>query len=249
MRSRNLVLCVIPFLFLFHSCTSKVIDIHVQNLNVDEILEGILESQNEIHTIKGIARVVIQNDTESISLNQVTLVKYPDHLRVELRALFGASAGVLLSNSENVVLLFRGKRYEYLDPYQFSLSVLYPEIPYYLQIENLIDLLVGRVPFGLWTDGFEFNIDQDSRYLAFSYFNHLNTVTTLYVDSRNLRITNVKIGLKDGEEITINYNDFEKIDGVEFPRKIKLISSTSTLTITYTDTVKINTEIEDAVFY
>lgn len=252
LRHRYMRLSTVFFITLITliiaACAQKQVSVDYENINIQNILELARANHDEIRTLRGVARVKAKSSFDDVAINQVTLLELPLRFRLEALAVFGQSIAVLTSDGEKVIFRTSSDEITFQDVRNFNLSYFYPGIPEELKTEQLIDLLLGKVPFGLWEDEYDVSFDKDREKIVVEYANSDNKVTVLNIDPVSGNIESAKINLEDNNILYINYTNFQKSDNLVFPRNIKFNYISYELTVKYND-LTLNGKIEDSLFF
>lgn len=240
-----LLLVCLPLL----SCATKNVDINVEKIEIRNILDSINSAHNDITTLKGFARVKALNRFDSVNFNQATVLKSPDMFRLEAFAIFGQTVAVVISDGEKVYFRTRKEKLTFEEAQSFNLSYLYPEVPSDLTTPELINIMLGKVPFGLWNEDLNLDIDGSEKKLLVAFKNMNGTKTVLKIDPLYKRVENAVVELSSGDTLSIDYGEYFEIEGYFFPKKIKLLYSSNELSIRYDDNVSLNSDIESSLFF
>jgi len=194
------------------------------------------------------ASVRIESIDENSSFKQATIVEKPDFFRLEILALFGKTVGVLVSNGEKVYLRTSRDEMVFENASRFNLSYFYPGIPPEITTDVLTDILLGKVPFGLWQEGYSLDIDNESRLFRIRYINSIGTLTILFVNPANKRVQKALVTLDRGKTVEINYDNFVKGRDEYFPMEVEISAEGYLLKLSYLNSLKINPEIDRKLF-
>ena len=239
---------ILILIYTAGSCAPKVTPIDYENLDVERILDNIQSRSNKLNSLQGIARVRAKNNFDNLSIRQVTILETPYMFRLEALAAFGQSLAVVTSNGEQVVFRTRGEEVVFEDVRKFNLTYFYPGVPSEIKTKELIDLLLGKIPFGLWESNYDLSVDKEENLLVVKYINSNNTQTVLYLDPVNEYVRAADIGIEDENILRINYSDYSKIDNVQFPKNISLSYQSNELKIRYEKDLILNKQVESGLF-
>lgn len=235
-------------LVLMTGCAPKQIPVNYDELNIEQILINVKTNQQGLESLRGIARVKARSSFDDLVINQVTLLQLPLKFRLEALAAFGQSLAVLTSDGSQVVFRTSNDQVVFPDVENFNLSNFYPGIPGELKSAQLIELLLGKIPFGLWPKKYKTELDKRQGKIIISYMNANNTETVLTVDPLTENIDRAEIVL-DGENVlTIDYSNITMIDSLKFPKAINLSYLTYELSIKYGE-INLNNKIEEGLFF
>lgn len=194
------------------------------------------------------ASVRIESINENSSFKQVTIVEKPDLFRLEILALFGKTVGVLISDGDKVFLRTSRDEMVFKNASGFNLSYFYPGIPPEISTDVLTDILLGKVPFGIWNKGYSLGIDNDSRMFTIKYLNSIDTQTILFVDPVKKRVDRAVVNLDNDRTVQITYGDFITEGEASFPREVEISSEGYLLKMSYVNSIKINPRIDRKLF-
>jgi outer membrane lipoprotein-sorting protein len=236
------------FLFFYTGCVPKQVPINYDEIKVDEILQLVKTNQESLRSLRGVARVKAKSRYDDLVVNQVTLLQLPLKFRLEALAAFGQSIAVLTSDGEKVILRTSNDQVVFPDVRNFNLSNFYPGIPSELKTEQLIDLLIGKIPFGLWLENYNIGFDKEAQKLAVEYKNSNNLNTVLIIDPLSGYIEHAEINLDESNILKIDYTNFTKLDNLVFPKSIDLKYLSYELSIKYGE-INLNDYIDYSLFF
>ncbi|MGI9553347.1 MAG: DUF4292 domain-containing protein [Thermodesulfobacteriota bacterium] len=239
---------ILVLIFSIGSCAPKIAPVNFENLDVDNILEEIQRENSEINTLQGIARVRAKNNFDNVSIRQVTVVETPYMFRLEALAAFGQSLAVVTSNGQQVVFKTRGEEVVFDDVKQFNLTYFYPGIPDEIKTKELIDLLLGKVPFGLWGEDYEISFNDNKNLLVVKYINSNKSQTVLYLDPVKEHVKAADIVIDDENIMHIDYSEYKNFGNLKFPKKISLIYISNEIKISYEKDLILNKQIDAGLF-
>lgn len=229
-------------------CVPKQVPINYEDINVEDILQQTKTNQESISSLRGVARVKAKSRYDDLVINQVTLLQLPLKFRLEALAAFGQSIAVLTSDGEKVVFKTSNDQVVFQDVRNFNLSNFYPGIPAELKTQQLIDLLIGKIPFGLWDEDYNVGFDKEKGKLTLQYNNLNDQNTLLMIDPVSGNIEHAEVNLDETNILKIDYTNFTKLDNLVFPKTIELKYLTYELSIKYSD-LNLNDNIEDSLFF
>jgi len=239
---------IILFLFIFAGCVPKQVPINYSDIDVADILHRARTNQESIHSLRGVARVKAKSNYDDLVIRQVTLLQLPLKFRLEALAAFGQSIAVLTSNGDNVIFKTSNDQVVFPDVRNFNLSNFYPGIPSELKTEQLIDLLLGKIPFGLWMGDYNVSFNDVTQKLAVVYKNSNNQKTVLTLDPLSGNIEHADINLDESNILIIDYTNITKLDNLVFPKTIDLKYQSYELLIKYGE-LNLNDNIDDSLFF
>lgn len=248
MRGSLLYTFIMVTVLFIQSCATVEHNVMVRNIDLSDVLGTIESNQNSVNSVRGMASVKIESMSENSSFKQATVVKSPDLFRLEILAVFGKTIGVLVSDGEKVYLNTARDSMVFEDAGIFNLSYFYPGIPREITTVVLSDMLLGRVPFGLWGDSYSLQFDSETRLLDISYRNSLGRTTSLLADPVKKRVEKARVNLYNDRTVNIEYSDFG-FDGMDFfPKRTVVRSDKYLLRITYVSSLDINPDLDGFVF-
>jgi len=239
---------LILILFFFAGCAPKHVPVNFDEINVDEVLKKVKTNQESLRSLRGVARVKAKSKYDDIVISQVTLLQLPLKFRLEALAAFGQSIAVLTSDGEKVIFRTSNDQVVFPDVRNFNLSNFYPGIPTELRTEQLMDLLLGKIPFGLWTAMYDIGFDDLAQKILVKYENSNSLNTMLIIDPVSGYIEHAEINLDESKILKIDYTNFTKLDNLVFPKGIDLKYLTYELSIKYNE-LKLNDNIDNSLFF
>ena len=239
---------IFTVLLLFAACAPKQVPVNYDEINIDEILLQVKSNQESIRSLRGVARVKAKSSYDDLVINQVTLLQLPLKFRLEALAAFGQSIAVLTSDGEKVIFKTSNDQVVFPDVENFNLSHFYPGIPRELKTPQLIDLLLGKIPFGLWIEDYSVNINKEKGKIEIYYINSNNTETRLSIDPLTGYLERADVDLGNSNILSIDYTNYIKLDNLVFPKAIYLKYLSYELSIKYGD-LSLNDKIEDSLFF
>ncbi len=239
---------IITFIFFITGCAPKQLPVNYSDLNVADILQRVKTNQESIMSLRGVARIKAKSNYDDLVIRQVTLLQLPLKFRLEALAAFGQSIAVLTSDGEEVIFRTSNDQVVFQDVRNFNLSNFYPGIPSELKTEQLIDLLLGKIPFGLWQEDYDISFDSETQKLVLNYINLNNHKTVLTLNPLSGDIENAAINLDESNILYIDYTNFTKLDNLVFPKAIDLKYQSYELSIKYGE-LNLNDQIDDSLFF
>ena len=241
------------FLFIISivSCATPgivVVDKSISELGAlesAELLSLLKEQEEKIYSVRGLALARLKSPDQKVSFKQVTIVEYPNKLRLEALAPFGRTELAVISNGEKVLLKFPKQDVLYNEPEAFNFSVFYPNIPVPINITHLSNFLLGRLPIDLYNDKYSIEIDEKNNLLI---LNSTSSENKLWVDFRYFRIKKASFLFENDEKIVVNYDDFMPLETVYFPRRVELNLQDYSIYVKYDFDVEINQSIKQSLF-
>jgi outer membrane lipoprotein-sorting protein len=244
---RRFILILVLLLF---SCATKTVNINLNQINLGEVLARVKETNQGAKSIKGLASISIKTPDKSVSFKQVTIAEESNLLRLEAIAPFGRTAGMLISDGEKTYVILPEERRVFDNAEEFNLSYLYPDLPGKLSINDLVNLLLGRLPEVAINEDSDVQLSTDSNYLVLTFHNNTKEERVLWVNPVNYRIEKAKINLDGGVKATCEFKDFIELSSGEgsFPKKIELKLDRFSISVKYDEEVEVNGKLDKNLF-
>jgi outer membrane lipoprotein-sorting protein len=243
---RRFVLIVV---LLLSSCAKKDIDINLSQINLQEVLTRVRENNEGARSIKGLAYITIKTPDRSVSFKQVTIAQESNLLHLEALTPFGSTAGMVISDGEKTYVILPEEKKVFNNAHEFDLSYLYPDLSGKITVNNLVNLLLGRLPEGQIKEDGEVKLSKESNYIVLNFLRSGKEVSILWVNPKNYRIEKAKINLEGGVKATYEFEDFIRLgSGVSFPKKIELRLDRFWISVSYDDAVEINGQLDKNLF-
>lgn len=243
-------LTVLILILLFASCAVKKEGVQIEDMSPSEILEKVELYENAIRSLKGFAKVKIKTPDNKISYSQVTVAEKPNLLRLEALNPFGKAVGFISSDGENIYIISPSERGVYDSTTKFDLAYVYPGLNLKITAENLVNLVLGRLPEKTYNLGSTPEISTDAGRIKL-YFNSANSneKNILWVNGTNYRVEKAEFFLEEGMRAEIKYQYFnDLINGLYFPQTIEFASDKLSITIVYQPDLDLNTDIDKNLF-
>ncbi len=235
-------------LFLLLSCAKKNVEIDLSRINSLEVLKKVKEAQESVNSVKGLAFVSIKSPDKKASFNQVTIAKEPDLLHLEALAFFGIGAGTIFSDGEKIYVIFPREREVFNNQQEFDFSSFYP-IPIKITVNNLVNILLGRLPSEPDYEDADVRLGVESNYIVLTFIKSGKEEGVLWINPLNYRIEKANIILDGGVSATCKFGDFKNVGvGVSLPKKIELKIDKFSISVNYNDDVEVNSDIDKDLF-
>lgn len=233
-------------ILLTASCAQKAVETGAPTAEPDKILEKAGLLQNSVRSVKGLASVSIKTPEDKISYTQVTLAEEPDLLRLEALNPFGSTVGFVSSDGENIYIVSQNGRGTYDINEVFDLSYVYPGLNLGVTIDQLVDLVSGRVPKDLFSGDKKPELSASEEGLVLNIQNGPGAEDDmLWINPYNNRVQKARIILDSGEPAEISYLYFDGlVDGHYFPKIVDFKTGELAITITYEPDVELNKSID-----
>lgn len=246
----NKSLTLLILIFLFASCAAKKEGVQIEGKSTSAILEKVELYENAIRSLKGFAKVKIKTPDDKISYSQVTVAEKPNLLRLEALNPFGKAVGFISSDGENIYIISPSERGVYDSTIKFDLAYVYPGLNLKITAENLVNLVLGRLPENTYdlNSTPEISTDSGSIKLNFKSGNSMEN-NILWLNGTNYRVEKAEFSLEEGMRAVINYQYFDDlINGLYFPQTIEFASDQLSITIVYEQDLDLNTDIDKNLF-
>lgn len=236
-------------ILLLFSCAKKNVEIDLNQINLPEVLTKVKEANGGARSIRGLASITIKTPDRSVSFKQVTIVDESNLLHLEAIAPFGRTAGMVISDGKKTYVILPEEKRVFDNFKEFDFSYIYPDIPIKITVNNLVNLLLGRLPEGSMNEDLEVRLSVKSSYLILTFLNSGKEDSILWVNPINYRIEKAKINLQGGVQATCEFKDFKDIgSGVSFPKKIELKLDRFSISVKYDEEVEINGDLDKNLF-
>ncbi len=234
---------------LLLSCAKKTVEIDLGRINLPEVLTKVKEANEGARSIKGIASITIKTPDRSVSFKQVTIVEESNLLYLEAIAPFGRTAGMVISDGKKTYVILPEEKRVFDNFKEFDFSYIYPDLPVKITINNLVNLLLGRLPEGQMNEDSEVQLSVKSNHIILTFLNSGKEDSVLWVNPINYRIEKAKINLQGGVQANCEFKDFKDIgSGVSFPTKIELKLDRFSISVKYDEEVEINGDLDKNLF-
>ncbi len=231
-------------------CAVKQPGTNIEDTNAREILEKIELFEGAIRSLKSLAKVKIKTPEQKISYTQVTIAEKPNLLRLEALNPFGKTVGFISSDGVNIYIISPSGRDVYDSGEMFNLAYVYPGLTLKITAENLVNLILGRLPVNLYDKGATPELTADTGRIKLTFSSEASSgPNILWVNNSNFRVEKAQFTLENGDRATINYDYFDTlIDGLYFPRIIDFASQGLSISIVYEPDVELNKDVNKTLF-
>ncbi|MFB3147445.1 MAG: phosphatidylglycerophosphatase A, partial [Thermodesulfobacteriota bacterium] len=151
----------------------------------------------------------------------------------------------------NIYIISPSERGVYDSGEKFDLAYIYPGLKLKISAENLVNLILGRLPVNVYDMGAvpELSVDGERIKLVFHSETSIGQNNTLWVNGMNFRVEKAEFTLDNGARSKINYEYFDSlIDGYYFPRIIEFSSEGLSISIIYEPDVELNKNVDKTLF-
>ena len=110
--------------------------------NARAVLERLSANNHQLHSFKGLLKVAIKTETNSVSGRVALAAVVPDHIRLEWLSPLGQPLSSLAGNGETVTVLSHQDKKHHR--FEQTPTALKPLINVPIGVEDLLELLSGR---------------------------------------------------------------------------------------------------------
>lgn len=206
-------LCII----IFFGCSSSRYVLDDKKITFKEILVNILSEQAQLVSLEGSGRVTVDSPEFSGHFFADVIFLVSDSLRIAVSGPFGIQAGTLFIGKERFIFynqmankFYNGSVQEFQDKkfFQFPLT-----------LSELANILVGKETILSSMKILEYSIEDD---MFFIQSQKAGINYQIWIDHHTGQISKIE-SMQDGQTIFVReYDDFVKINGMYFPRKITM---------------------------
>lgn len=241
---------VLLLLLLIASCAAKKEAVQIKDKSTSDILEKVELFENAIRSLKGFAKVKIRTPENKISYSQVTVAQRPDLLRLEALNPFGKAVGFISSDGTNIYIISPSERGVYDTNTEFDLAYVYPGLNLKISAENLVNLVLGRLPENIYDLNTSPEISGDQGKIKLSFKSrYSNEPNLLWVNDQNFRVEKAQFWLDTNSRAEIKYVYFDDlINGFYFPKTIDFSSEGLSISIIYDSDIELNTNVDKSLF-
>ncbi len=238
-------------LILLGSCTvKKETRIDLETVDKESVIKKVKLFQSSIKSLKSLAKVRIKTPDHKISYSQVTIAQVPDLFRLEALNPFGKTVGFISSDGSNIYVISKSGQRVYDASQGFHLSYLDPKFNLEITPQELVKLVLGRLPYNVFNKDGKLEISVDGEFLKLVVRdNEQLRDNTLWVDRYSNRIEKAVIFPDGRSKVEIKYRYFKGLkDGYYFPRVIYFKTEELSIAITYDEDVKLNAVVDNSLF-
>jgi outer membrane lipoprotein-sorting protein len=234
---------------LLLSCAKKTVEINIERINVGDIISKVIAAEDSVNSVKGLASVKIESPYNNVSYKQVTIAEEPNLLRLEAIAPFGRTVGMVISNGQKVYVISAKERSEFDNLEQFNFSYFYPDLPVKITLNNLVNLLLGRLPEEPDFTNSRVLLGVDDGRVVLKLFKGTRKESVLWINPVNYRISKAMMTLENGSTATCEFEDFMDVgNGAQIPRRIELRVDDYLISLKYDRDLDVNTKIDRDLF-
>lgn len=252
MKNTNLLITIL-FLFtilILTSCAVRKEGISIEDKSTSAILEKIELYESAIRTLKGLAKVKIKTPENKISYTQVTIAQRPDLLRLEALNPFGKTVGFISSDGTNIYIISPSEKGVYNSNTKFDLGYVYPGLNLKITADNLVNLILGRLPNRVYDLDSNPEMSADGGLIKLNFnSNNSSEPNSLWVNSSNYRVEKADFQIDQGARAVITYEYFDSlVNGFYFPKTIDFASEGLSISIIYDPDVELNQEVNKSLY-
>ncbi len=240
-----LIVCVLGFV----SCVKYTGDQPGISEDAKELLQKVELYQSSIKSVKGLARVKIKTKYDKLTYSQVTIATLPDMVRLEALNPFGKTMGLIASDGSKIYIFSGNEELVYDGGQPFYLSYVYPGLDLLLTPEDLVGLLIARLPKnGVISDNVSTEVT-DGGTIKLIFKTDSGEDQTVWVNPVNYRVMKADVELWDGKRAQYRFSELKDIgNGLYFPKNIDFSTRDLSITIRYDEDVEVNTKVDRFLF-
>jgi len=248
-RSFPLILVAL-LLVLSASCAPKGPVEGPGEMTAAEVASKAALLNSSVKSVKGLARVSISAPGEKISYTQVTVANEPDRIRLEALNPFGSTVGFISSDGESIYVISSSGRDVYGGDEEFDLAYIYPGLNLRVTAESLVNIVLGRLPYSVFSSGREPVLSTDGPLLMLVYPGAAGGGEDIvWLDPSTFKARKAEFSLEGGRTASVSYEYFGSlIAGHYFPRRIEFESKGLSITLVYDEGVEVNVPVDSSLF-
>ena len=246
----NYIVYIMLSTILFSGCTTKGIVVPAKGLSFDSDVDYVkyLETRlDNLKTFKAGGDLKISNSKKSDSATSAILIKTPNDIRIESYSVFGQSVFFFTSKKDSFSI-FVPKENKYFSGAN-SIENLKKVLPLDVTIDEFMSYLTGNF-LKSDSDNVVVKFLEDKKVYKIYYHNADESKKVIWLDRASLTVTRCAVYNDYGDiKSTATYSDFEKIEGMMFPKviTIKFPEIDAKIDVKYDD-ITVNSEIKDELF-
>ncbi len=252
MNHKNITLstALLFLVLLIFSCAAKKEPVVIEDHDSGAILQKIALYEGAIKSLKGLAKVRINTPDGKISYTQVTIAEKPDLLRLEALNPFGKTVGFISSDGESIYIISSSEKVVYDAGMEFNLAYIYPGLNLTITANNLVNLILGRLPDNTYDMNLSPELSAESGLIKLIFASkNSSSPDYLWVNSQKLRVEQAEFSLNSGERAKIKYGYFDDlVDGLFFPKTIDFTSKGLSISIVYEEDIELNRNVDKKLF-
>ncbi len=226
-------------LLLLSSCAGKHSRVKV-DVSPDALSEAI-KNHTGFVSIKSLARVVVESQEGRMAFDQVTSAIRPDILEIAVFAPFGEMLALVSSDGDSVRMKTAGEELVFQNSEDFSFSFLYPGLPPRMGVRDIVNFLLAGAPFPLSRDAYTATGTVKDGVAVFQSGG--TRPSRIEVDLDKNSITAIHWLFTEDKESTVRFSRHRKVaPNVYFPGKLVFETEGYSLSVTYDDDLKVNSD-------
>lgn len=228
---------------LLFSCSAPRYILDTEKVTFNDLLNGIIEEQNKIHSVIGKSRISI--DTEEYSGNFFAEIVYKDSdsLLINVSGPFGINVGKMFIGNDRFIFLNNYANQFYTGSLTKFKNQNFLQFP--ININELSDLFIGK-DFINNMKIIDYTVKDD---LFFIHGKNSQNNYNIWIDNLTGRIKKVEYIYHDKITLIKEYDKYDKLNGLYFPKFIKLTKPLEKQSVSiYYDWLKLNEEISASQF-
>lgn len=223
----------------------------LSHFSKERLVEELKQKDRLVSSVKGIARISITTPDHKTSFRQITIAKAPDLIYLEALSPIGTTLGMLKCNGSTVEVAYRNERMLFDKNEQFNVSLLYPGIPITARADDLVNLLLGRVPHVQEIRAEDVELSSERGLLVLKAINEGieegYAPESIWLDPLNHSVIKAYVRMYDGRMATYQFGDHKKevASGIYFPLSIELEVEGLSLKVKYEPDIEVNESTEE----
>jgi hypothetical protein len=215
--------------------------------DAEKIIDTIKQANIDLVQFKCIGKITVSEPMQPVqSYRSAIAGKMNDHLRIDLFAPFGGAAGSVASDGNHLYLAMHASRKYYKK--RFSNGSLYRFVKIDITVEDLLELLIGRIPVD--DDRLAQSLpvgDTDSTGVCLvDRRGKIRQKILLDTDGRPYRA--IWFDQHGKQMLALKINGHQAIDGFILPKKIKLLADSGQTVSIVIDRYQANAFLDETLF-
>jgi outer membrane lipoprotein-sorting protein len=217
-------------------------------LTPEAIIEKITRTDQRKDTLKAIANIEINTAKIKYPVKAAVMIKRPSFLRFEVLPIIGPPSFFLSVNGETLKVFIPDKKKFYIT--KTKADYLLPFVPFQLQPETLLSLLMGSYPK---VQGNDFTLKELSgdAFIRIDMVSGAYKIQSVFIEPQTYHIMRVDAYNDEGGLLySARFEDYIEINNIPVPQRVKLSLdeiNKSSITIRYSG-IQLSTEKDTAQF-
>ena len=211
----------------------------------DELLAAVRVPASPV--VKAIAKIKVESPDETFSVKELIIAQKPNRLRLETLSPLGQPGFYAATDGKELFLFAPSENtYYHGSSTPRNLSLI---IPLHLAVEDMVSVILGRVPLIDYNDDhLGCTVNEDGYVMRLEGGDEITT-QVLTFSGEDLRVVASEIYDREGLTLSITYRDYEMVGGVSFPGEITVFlpADRTTVRINYKK-VEFLPEIDSSLF-